>query len=120
MTRMRGIPLVGLLVVGLTAGLSAHMKLEKAEPAPDSTVSAPLRTIQVWFSEVPDPAVSKIVLTGPSGAVKLMGLHAMDKSLMVSIEGTAPAGAYTVAWQSAGADGHAQKGEFTFTLTSGK
>jgi methionine-rich copper-binding protein CopC len=98
--------------------LSAHMKLEKATPAPDSTVSAPLKTIQMWFSEAPDPTVSKIEVVGPEGPVKATGLHAMEKSLMATIDGPTPPGAYKVSWQSAGDDGHVQKGEFKFTVAA--
>jgi len=117
-TFVPGIVLTALLAA--TAGLSAHMKFEKSEPAADATVTAPLKTIQVWFSEAPDTKVSKVELVGPNGPVKTMGLHAMDKSLMVMIDGAAPAGAYTVSWQSAGDDGHVQKGTFKFTLKAAK
>lgn len=103
-------------LVAATATLSAHMKFEKSEPAPKSTVSVPLKMIQVWFTEAPDSKVSKLEVVGPNGPVKTTGLHAMDKSLMVTIDGAATAGAYTVNWQSAGTDGHVQKGNFTFTL----
>jgi methionine-rich copper-binding protein CopC len=92
------------------------MKLEKSAPAADSTVKAPLSSVQIWFSEKPDMAVSKVTLTGPSGEVKLKNLHAMDKSLMAMVDGTAGPGKYTVSWASAGDDGHAQKGEFAFNV----
>ena len=45
-----------------------------------------------------------------------MLLHVMDKSLMAMVEGGTPDGTYTVSWQSAGPDGHIQKGDFTFTV----
>jgi methionine-rich copper-binding protein CopC len=104
------------LALGLSATLGAHMKFDKAEPAPDSSVAAPLKTIQIWFSEAPDLKVSKLDLAGPSGPVKVTGLHAMGKSLMATVEGTAPAGAYKISWQAAGDDGHVQKGEYAFTV----
>jgi methionine-rich copper-binding protein CopC len=103
-----------IAVFGVT--LSAHMKFDKAQPAPDSAVTAPLKTITVAFSEAPDLKVSKLELVGPSGPIKLTGLHVMTKSLMATVEGTAPVGAYKVSWQAAGNDGHVQKGEFAFTL----
>jgi len=34
----------------------------------------------------------------------------------VTVEGPTPPGAYTVAWQAAGNDGHLLKGTFKFTL----
>jgi methionine-rich copper-binding protein CopC len=106
------------LLQGVPVLLSAHMKFEKATPAPDSTVSGPVKTIQLWFSESPDPKVSKVDVVGPRGPLKASGLHAMDKSLMVMLDGPTPAGAYTVTWQSAGDDGHVQKGEFKFKVAA--
>ncbi len=120
MTRRYSIVLTLALVMGVVTTLSAHMRLQKSEPAADSTVTAPLKTVQIWFSEAPDLSISKVTLTGPAGPVKLMGLHVMEKSLMVSIDGDAAPGKYAVAWQSAGDDGHAQKGQFMFTLQAAK
>jgi methionine-rich copper-binding protein CopC len=107
-------------LVSAPVALSAHMKFEKSEPVANGTATAPLKMIQVWFSEAPDTTVSKIDVVGPNGPVKVTGLHAMDKSLMVMVDAAAPAGAYTVTWQSAGDDGHLQKGEFKFTLKAAK
>jgi len=106
------------MLLAAPVALSAHMKFEKAAPSPDSTTTAPVKTIQVWFSEAPDPKMSKIEVTGPNGPVKTTGLHAMETSLMVMVEGPTPAGAYTVNWQSAGDDGHVQKGEFKFKVAA--
>ncbi len=106
-----------VLVLGASASLMAHMKLVKSEPAADSTVSASVKQIQVWFTQAPDMKVSKLELKGASGPVKLAPVHAMnDKSLMAMVETDLPNGAYTISWQSAGEDGHVQKGELAFTL----
>jgi methionine-rich copper-binding protein CopC len=102
--------------VVLTVGVAAHMKLQKSEPAANSTVTAPVKTIQIWFSEAPDSTVSKIDLKGPSGSIKTAGLRATGKSLVATVDGATAGGRYVVAWQSAGDDGHVQKGEFAFTV----
>ena len=39
-----------------------------------------------------------------------------DKSMSTAVEGAMGDGAYKVAWQAAGDDGHVQKGEFSFTV----
>lgn len=96
--------------------LSAHMKVEKSDPAADAEVTAPVKQVQIFFSEVPDAKVSKIEIKGPSAATKAGALHVMDKSIMAMIEGNTPAGVYTVSWQAAGGDGHIQKGDFTFKV----
>jgi methionine-rich copper-binding protein CopC len=107
------------VVAGLLLGVSAlqaHAKLEKTEPATDSTVQTPPKHVQLFFSEAPDVAVSKLAIKGPSDKVKLTGTHVMDKSLMAMVDGDMTDGLYTVEWQTAGDDGHQQKGEFSFTL----
>ena len=96
--------------------LDAHMKVDKTEPAASAVVDAPLPHVQVFFSEAPDLSVSKLEIKGPSEKTHLVLLHVMDKSLMAMVEGEMPDGTYTVAWQSAGPDGHIQKGDFTFTV----
>jgi len=116
MNRRSWVATLLVAAIGFSVPLAAHMKLAKAVPASGGTVSAPLKTVQVWFTEAPDAKVSKLELAGPSGPVKVTGLHAMAKSLLVTVEGPTPPGAYTVAWQAAGNDGHLLKGTFKFTL----
>jgi methionine-rich copper-binding protein CopC len=70
----------------------------------------------VWFTEAPDIKVSRLGLTGPSGPVKLSVPKTDGKSVVSNIEGSLGDGVYTAAWQSAGNDGHIQKGEFKFTV----
>jgi methionine-rich copper-binding protein CopC len=105
-------------LIGLTALVQAHTKLEKSEPAAGATVAAP-KQIQLWFNEKIDVAVSKIELTSPSGTVELGPPHSMGgKTLMAAVTGKIAAGTYTVAWQTAGDDGHVVKGDYTFSVSS--
>lgn len=105
------------LLLSFTATVFAHMKFAKSLPAADAVVAARPAKIQVWFTQAPDKAVSKLTLIGPSGDVKLGALAVeADKSMSATIDGAASDGAYTVAWQAAGDDGHVQKGEFGFTV----
>ncbi len=106
---------VGAMAAGATT-LSAHMKVEKSEPAPNATVTMPLKQVQIVFSDAPDAKVSKIEIKGPSAATKLSQVTVKERALVAAVEGDAPAGSYTISWQSAGGDGHIQKGEFAFTL----
>jgi methionine-rich copper-binding protein CopC len=94
----------------------AHMKATKFEPATNSTVTTASK-LQVWFTQAPDPKVSKLELTGPGGAVKLGAVQvAADKSIMAPVEGPLGNGRYTASWQAAGDDGHVQKGTYSFTV----
>ena len=108
-----------MALIGLTALVQAHTKLEKSEPAAGAAVAAAPKQIQLWFNEKVDPAVSKIALSSPSGKVELGPAHAMgDKTLMAPISGKMGGGTYTVTWQTAGDDGHVVKGDFTFSVSA--
>lgn len=118
MTRRMMLAVVAGLALTMSATVLAHMKLTKSMPAADSVGAKPAK-IQVWFTEVPDKAVSKMTLTGPSGDVKLGALAvAQDKSMSAAVDGQMGDGAYKVSWQAAGDDGHMQKGEFAFSVRS--
>lgn len=106
-----------VVMVSASSVAFAHMALSKSMPAANAVVSTRPATIQIWFTQAPDKAVSRITLTGPSGEVKLGALTAAaDKSISAPVEGATADGAYKVAWQAAGDDGHVQKGEFAFSV----
>lgn len=117
MTRRMVAGMVMAVVLSLSATVLAHMKLAKALPAANAVVAAKPAKVQIWFTQAPDKAVSRVTLTGPSGQVKL-GAPTVDadKSMSAAVEGTTPDGSYKVAWQAAGDDGHVQKGEYSFTV----
>jgi methionine-rich copper-binding protein CopC len=119
--RHPGILSVVLLTVAFPVLIGAHAKLEKTVPADKAALTAAPTSVQLFFSEKPDAAVSKIELKGPSGMVKLGPAHVMGaKTLMAPIAGPIGDGSYIVNWQTSGDDGHVQKGEFTFTLKHAK
>jgi methionine-rich copper-binding protein CopC len=119
MSRLSRMVTFGVALIGLTALVQAHTKLEKSEPAAGAVLTAAPKQIQLWFNEKLDAAVSKIELTNPAGKVELGPVHRMgDKTLMAVISGKLASGTYTVAWQTAGDDGHAVKGDFTFSVSS--
>ena len=112
---------LSVIVLGVALSstvLLAHMALSKSLPAKDAVEASKPAKVQLWFSQKPDLAVSKVTLTGPAGAVKLgtLAADATEKSLAATVDGETPDGAYTVAWQAAGDDGHVQKGEFAFSV----
>ena len=106
-----------LLLAAAAAALSAHMAVSKTMPEADAVLPGPPTTIQVWFTQAPDPAISRLTLEGTSGEVALGELDIRDdRSLMASIPSPLVAGGYTVRWRTAGDDGHTQRGEFSFTV----
>jgi len=97
--------------------VEAHMALKKTEPAERATVTAPPPAITLWFTQKPDLTVSRLLLAGPSGAIKLGAVATGDAmQLTAPVEGTMADGAYRIEWQTAGDDGHVQKGTVAFTL----
>lgn len=108
---------LALTIVFGWSWVQAHTKLERSEPMEGATVAAPVKQIQIWFNQKPDGKVSRITLTGPSGVVKTSDARVKDEtSITASVEADTPNGKYSVAWQTAGKDGHVQKGEFSFTV----
>ena len=114
----RRLALVLAITLACVPTLRADIRVEKAAPAVDSTVTAPPPSIQVWLTEAPELEGNTLALRGPAGPIKLTGFHVMaERSLMAMVADKMPDGVYTVAWQATGHNRVVQKGEFTFTLT---
>jgi methionine-rich copper-binding protein CopC len=96
----------------------AHAQLEKAIPAVGGTVASPSE-IRLEFSEGVEPKFSKILVTGPGGAVPL-GAARTDSGnpavLIAPISKPLSAGAYKVHWQAVSVDTHHTQGTFEFTV----
>lgn len=111
--------LVFVAILAAVALLQAHAHVEKTEPAANSTITTAPTSVQMWFNEAPDLKVTKVELAGASGKVELGPAHSMGKNnVMAPIVGKMANGKYTVNWQTAGDDGHVEKGTFTFTLSA--
>src|SRR5262245_18912158 len=112
----------GLVLLALMAAMAlvqAHAQVQKTEPAANSTISSVPTSVQMWFNEAPDLKVTKVELAGASGKIELGPAHSMGKNnIMAPIVGKMTNGKYTVNWQTAGDDGHVEKGTFTFTLST--
>lgn len=97
-----------------------HLKLLKASPAQDSTVSTPPTEIRLWFSMAPELKLTTIHLTTKSGTeialAPLVRGPANDASVAAPIRSTLGAGSYHVAWRTMSSDGHVVKGEYAFAV----
>ncbi|MFN8057920.1 MAG: copper resistance protein CopC [Vicinamibacterales bacterium] len=112
---------IGAALLTTVAVLSAHMKLTKTVPASGETLTAKPAAVQLTFNEKPNAAVSRISLSGAAGDVKLGSVHTTDeKTIVADVTGAMGDGDYSIKWQSAGDDGHVQKGEIPFSLRSTK
>ena len=106
-----------VLVAITVATAMAHLAVTKTMPEGDAAVTESPDQVQVWFTQDPDAAVSKLTLEGPDGEVGLgETMVADEKSLVAAVPTELSPGSYTVGWRSAGDDGHVRRGEFAFTL----
>ena len=117
MRRMKTVGWCLVLVVASVAIAAAHMAVQKTMPEADAVLSESPPHIQMWFTQSPDPVISRLTLEGAGGAVTLGDTEVRDdRSLVAMLPAKLGAGAYTVRWRTAGDDGHTQRGEFAFTV----
>ncbi len=117
--RLLGATLALVSIAGL-AGFALHMRLVKSFPAEDQVVDQAPADIQLWFSQVPELALTKVRLLGPEDVtVKVAKAVATDdvKSVKLAIIDSLPEGTYSVTWQTASPDGHKVRGEYAFTYS---
>ncbi len=108
----------GALVMMVGISVLAHLAPTKSLPEAEAVLTAPPERVQVWFTQEPDPAVSRLTLEGPTGAVELgKTTVATDKSLRAEVSGQVGPGSYTLKWRTAGDDGHVRRGDIAFRVS---
>lgn len=100
-------------------GAQAHAVLDHASPRVGSTVQNALDEIILWFTEVLEPAFSRIEVRIASGARVDTGKAHVDRAdrtkLQVPLKSLLP-GRYEVFWQLLSVDAHTTKGSFAFCV----
>lgn len=110
------------LLVGTPVVAPAHTRLEQGSPASGAKLDAAPEEVRLTFSEAVVLAFTRITLTGPAGEVELAPITFAPGSrnvVVAPIRGPLDAGAYIVAWQVAGGDGHPIRGEYSFSIAAG-
>lgn len=99
---------------------AAHAALSGSQPAAGSSVAQSPSSIELTFTEDPDPALSRVALLDGAGK-KVSGVAAPQAApgkpldLEVKLAETLPTGVYTVNWRVVSAvDGHVESGAFAF------
>jgi hypothetical protein len=103
-----------LLIAGSAA---AHAHLVKSTPAANATVAAP-KTISLTFNEKLTPAFTSFDL-GMADGMKMPVKTTLSKDHLTIVgkpKGKLMAGAYTITWHAASADGHRMDGTVPFTV----
>lgn len=112
-----------LVLLGGPVQLLAHGALRSSQPAAGAHLSVAPTELRLTFTEDVELAVARLLLVGPDSApVALTPLRLAPDSprvLVAGVEGRLMAGAYRVAWQVAGADGHPVRGEYSFVIAPG-
>jgi methionine-rich copper-binding protein CopC len=104
-------------VAALPAAGLLHLRLVRAEPLANATVSRAPTAVRLWFSQPAEAAVTRVRLVGPGGAVPLGAVaRGADGALGAAVRGPMPAGAYQVEWRTMAADGHAIGGRYAFRV----
>lgn len=122
-TSALALALVGALAAFTTPKTDAplHFALERSSPEADATVQAPSE-IRLWFTQEPQEGTTSIrVVEGEEAGVEI-GEVTQDAddptSFFVEVQGTLPAGTYTVSWRGMGQDGHVVRDSFQFSVAA--
>lgn len=111
-----------LLLAALPGSAWAHGALRSSEPAEGAHLNVAPRGLRLTFTEAVELNFARLALSGPNGPVALGALALAPDSatvLVAPITGPLAAGAYTVAWQVAGEDGHPVRGQIRFMIAPG-
>jgi len=110
-----------IAVLATPALLFAHARLLRSAPAANAALDSAPTVISLWFSERPEPRFTSVQLLDSAGASIPLGAPASIERNGVSLAIARPLapGAYTIAWRTAAADGHATNGRFAFRVVGG-
>jgi methionine-rich copper-binding protein CopC len=110
---------VPAVTLAVTAGAAlAHTEVKSTSPAKGGTAKTSIRTVAVTFNGPIRSGTLRV--TGPGGSVVSVGSGGRDPRkitrLRVPLGGGKRAGRYRARWTIVAADGHDQRGSFTFRL----
>lgn len=119
-----GACLVALALAASAPGVArAHANIDRAEPAPDSTLATSPRAVRIWFTEPLVAGASGIEVLDTAGRRVDAGdsrVDLADSSLMSVTLPALPDGTYTVAWRNTSTvDGHPLRGTYAFSVGVG-
>ena len=110
--------LFAALLLAFASIAAAHTPLTASIPAPNATVSAPLKEIVLEFGG--EVRLTAAVLTDAQGGNRKVAAvpAAVAKKFALAVEEDLKPGAYTVNWRAVGADTHVVSGDFRFTVAT--
>ncbi len=115
--------LTAVLALAVAVPVLAHTRLDRATPAPDSTVEVAPAQLVLEFSEPVDPALARVAVEvdgGPGRDLADLKRGETDSTLVAAVPAAMPAGVWTVRWQVAGPDGHPVRGSYVVTVLAAR
>jgi methionine-rich copper-binding protein CopC len=109
--------LASALALGGAAPASAHTEVKSTTPASGGTAKSTLARVTVTFTGAVRSGTLRVV--GPGGKVVSTGGGVDPRKptrLLAGLKGSLKPGSYTARWTVVAADGHKQKGSFSFKL----
>lgn len=118
--------LATVLALPLVAGAARlpHLKLKRAFPTPDTTLTSSPDAVRLWLSEPADLPATKVSVTdaagAPVGVAKLTRGVQREDPVVASFVAPPKDGKYSVTWKAMSKDGHVVDGKFAFTVKLAK
>lgn len=117
-THWRSGPSSGSL--GTVAEADLHTRLVRSEPAKDSVIRVAPTELRLWFSDMIDLAVTRVLLfdgqRAPVRTAALTRADATDAPIIAALAAPLPNGNYSVEWSTSSQDGHPVRGAFRFSV----
>jgi putative copper export protein/methionine-rich copper-binding protein CopC len=112
-----------LLAILPLAATPPHTRLSRSSPAAGDTLRQSPSAVRLWFSGRAELSFTRVRLLRRSDGLEIAlgSVARLDSSMSaftVPVSGTLGNGTYTVAWQTAAADGHPVRGQYDFTLAA--
>ncbi|MBV8753029.1 MAG: copper resistance protein CopC [Hyphomicrobiales bacterium] len=112
---------IAYVVLGFVIGIGAagaHAHLDRASPAPESTVRTAPNEVTLWFTQKLEPSLSLAQVQNSSGARVDRGARVdeADPTLLHVTLMPLPPGTYKVHWQVVSVDTHRTEGDFSFRV----
>lgn len=112
--------LAALMLAWAPQMVLAHAHVGTATPAKDAIVKSTPASVTLTLTEGLEGAFSSLTLFDASGKAVPTEKSALapgdNKTLVLPIGKTLPAGVYTVKWQALSQDGHKTQGDWSFTI----
>lgn len=113
--------MLGLFLVGpVVAPASGHAALVSSDPAPDATLTALPRSVELEFNE-PIGSSVEVAVTAPDGdPVPVSSARADDRFVRADVASSTLSGDFVVAYRVVSVDGHPVSGQYAVTVTEGE